>query len=127
MPLKILLNENGGIELLQLLVIILKKVELVDEMMKQLAEIGVHGGTILEGTGMAKSLANMEEVPMFGMLRHLIENGMERSKVLLFVLRDEQVIQARVSVKNVIDFREANTGIMFSIPITYVEGLGEKN
>ena len=45
---------------------------------------------------------------------------------MLFVLKDEQVMDTRNAIKNVIgDMKEPNTGIMFSIPITYVEGLGE--
>lgn len=112
---------------MQLLILILKKVELTDQIMQELAKVGVTGGTILDGTGMAKSLADMDELPMFGMLRHLMEEGSanSKSKVLMFVLRDEEMIKARVAIKEAIDFRDPNTGIIFSVPITYVEGLGE--
>ena len=47
---------------MQLLVLILKHVELVNELVKELAEAGVHGGTSIDGTGMASTLANMEDV-----------------------------------------------------------------
>lgn len=118
--------QNGGNNM-QLLILILKKVELMEELLKQLAETGVKGGTVLEATGMAKSLANMEDLPMFGMLRHILtDEEKEKSKVMLFVLKDEQVMSTRETIKKVIgDLSVPNTGIMFSIPITYVEGLGE--
>ncbi len=112
---------------MQMLILILKKIELVDELMEKLAESGVRGGTILEGTGMAKTLVNIEDMPMFGMLRHILSDEEKlKSKVLLFVLKNDQVMTARGKIKEVIgDLTEPNTGIMFSIPITDVEGFGE--
>ena len=53
---------------MQLLVLILKKVELLDSLLKELANGGVRGGTIVDGTGMAEALVNMEDLPMFGVL-----------------------------------------------------------
>lgn len=112
---------------MQLLILILKKVHLENEIMEKLAETGVKGGTSLEGTGMAKALINMNELPFFGMLRHIITDEEKlTSKVLLFVLKDEQIPAARAKIKEVIgDLTEPNTGIMFSIPINYVEGFGK--
>jgi putative N-acetylmannosamine-6-phosphate epimerase len=112
---------------MQLLVLILKKIEFQAEIMKELAEAGVKGGTVLEGTGMAKTLANLEDIPIVGMLRRVLsDEENEICKVMLFVLKDEQAITTRTTIKRIIgDFNAPNTGIMFSIPITYVEGLGE--
>jgi len=112
---------------IQFLVLILKKVELVEELIKQLAESGITGGTIIDGTGMASALANIEDLPMFGLLRSILAGDeKEACKIILFVLKDETAILTREIIKRVIgDFNEPNTGIMFSVPITYVEGLGE--
>lgn len=112
---------------MQLLILILKKVDLMDKLLKKLAECGVKGGTILNGTGMANALVNMEDLPMFGILRSILEDeDKEEIKVLMFVLKDEQVMVTRNTIKSIIgDLSTPNTGIMFSIPITYVEGLGE--
>ena len=113
---------------MQLLIVILKKMEYINELIRELAKHGVKGGTILDGTGMAESLVNMEEdLPMFGMLRRVLSDEVrEKSHVMLFVLKDEQVIESREIIKKVIgDLNKPNTGIMFSVPITYVEGLGE--
>lgn len=112
---------------MQVFVLILKKIEFVEEIIKQLAEAGVKGGTILEGTGMADALINMEDLPIFGMLRHVI-SGEEKEvcKVMMFVLKDEQLLTTRQTIKKVIgSLSEPNTGIMFSIPIACVEGFGE--
>lgn len=120
-------NNSRWENVMQLLVLILKKIELMDELLKQLANNGVKGATILDGSGMAEALVNMEDLPMFGVLRRIIsDEEKEISKVCLLVLKDEQVVTSRETIKKVVgDFSVPNTGIMFSIPLTYVEGLGE--
>ena len=111
---------------MQLLVLILKKVELLDSLLQELANGCVRGGTIVDGTGMAEALVNMEDLPMFGVLRNILKDEeKEISKVLFFVCSDEEMIVTRDIIKRVIgDLKAPNTGIMFSIPITYVEGIG---
>ncbi len=111
---------------MQLLVVILKNEKLMDEILKQLAEDGVKGGTILTGKGMGEELMNMEEVPMFATLRKIMKDEeRETCQVAMFVIRDEQVVEARETVKKMVNLKEPNTGIMFVLPITYVEGLGK--
>lgn len=112
---------------MQALILILKQVDLMDEILKNLAEEGIQGGTILEGTGMAKTLCDLNDTPMFGMLRHLVkEDGLETSKVMIFVLDDEKAVVTRNAIRKTVDLSGANTGIMFALPITFVEGLGGK-
>lgn len=112
--------------IMQLLTVILKKEELLDDILKKLAEQGVKGGTILDGRGMGEELANMEDLPMFGMLRRVLKDEeKETCKVALFVVRDEQIVEARETVKSAVNLKEPNTGIMFVVPLTYVEGLGK--
>ncbi len=111
---------------MQLLTLILKKEHLLDEILKRLAEEGVKGGTIIEGKGMGEELVNMEDIPMFGMLRRVLaDEEKETCKVVMFVLRDEQVVEARETIKDVINLKEPNSGIMYVIPLTYVEGLSK--
>lgn len=110
---------------MQALILILKQADLVGGILQQLAEEGIQGGTILEGTGMAKTLCDLNDTPMFGILRHLAEeSGFETSKVMIFVLDDKRADVARNTIKKTVDLNAANTGIMFAVPITYVEGLG---
>lgn len=111
----------------QLLVLILKKEELIDELIKKLAESGVSGGTIIDGTGMAEALNDMEDLPAFGFIRQILgDNEKEPCKIMMFVLKDEKAITTRKTIKKVIgSLEEPNTGIMFAVPITNVEGIGE--
>ncbi len=110
-----------------MLILVLKHIELVDELIKELVEVGLHGGTILESTGMAGVLENMEDMPMFGMLRHLFETEDEResSRTMFFVVDDEELKEAKKVIKKVTGgLNKPNTGIMFAVPVSFVEGLG---
>lgn len=111
---------------MELLMAFLKKVELVDDVMHHLADVGIRGGTIVEGTGMAKCLANMENLPMFGMLRYLLSDEEKlKCKILLFAIDEDQVPLAQKKIKEIVgDFNEPNSGIMFTIPIKNTVGFG---
>jgi len=112
---------------MQLLTLILKDDHNLDPILKELAAHGVKGGTILEGKGMGEELVNMEDIPMFGMLRRVLKDeDKPESKVVIFVVRDEQVVDARETIKTFVDLNAPNSGIMFVVPITYVEGISTK-
>ncbi len=112
---------------MKILMLILKDPEQTTSVIHHLGEAEIPGGTIIEATGMANALLDMEDLPIFGMLRHLLENeAREESKIMMFILGDKDEIKARQIIKQVIgELDQPNTGIMFSIPIIDVEGLGE--
>lgn len=113
---------------MELLILILKKVEKVPELVKALAESGIQGGTILEGSGMAKELYKMEDLPFFGMLKMLLmEESDHNCKMLLFAIKNGQSKDTMNLIESVIgDFNEPNTGIMFTVPITNMVGMNMK-
>lgn len=111
---------------MNLLTVIIKKAELVKEICKELAEQGVHGGTILDGEGMASVLETMDDLPIFGMLKSILadDDDEDTVKVMLFVMNDEELEKARGIIREVVGLDEPNTGIMFAMPVSFVEGLG---
>ncbi|MBE5944866.1 MAG: hypothetical protein E7258_08110 [Lachnospiraceae bacterium] len=112
---------------MQLLVVILKKADLVSEICKELAENGVHGGTIIDGIGMASVIEHMDDLPLFGMIRSILadDDDHETVKTMWFVMKNEEVDKAREIIRNTIGLDEPNTGIMFGMPVSFVEGLGK--
>ncbi|MDO5291171.1 MAG: hypothetical protein Q4F05_00345 [bacterium] len=110
---------------MQLLIVILKRESRMKKMVQELAKSGVRGGTILEGTGMAESLVQMQDLPVFGTLKRMLSvEEFESSHVMLFALKDEQLKKTTTLIKEIVgDFNEPNTGIMFAVPISYIEGL----
>ena len=41
---------------MQLLFLVIKRIELVDEIMRSLAQAGIRGGTVIDSVGMARTL-----------------------------------------------------------------------
>lgn len=111
---------------MQLLVVILKKADLVPELCRELAEEGVHGGTIIDGIGMASVIEKMDDLPIFGMLRSILaDDDNDTVKTMWFVMEDDEVDKARKVIRDtIVDLDEPNTGIMFAMPVSFVEGLG---
>lgn len=87
---------------MNLLFVILKKAELVTEICKELAENGVHGGTILDGVGMASVIEQMDDLPIFGMLKSILADDDEHDvvKTMLFVMNDEEMEKSRKIIRD---------------------------
>ena len=45
-------------------------------------------------------------------------------KMMFFVVDDEEMKKARKTINDVIGLDKPNTGIMFALPVSFVEGLG---
>ena len=111
---------------MQVLFFILKQVGLMNDILHELAEAGIRGGTIIDAKGMGEALLNMEDLPMFGALRSLLSNDeKEDVKIMMFVVQDSEVIPTTSTIKKVVDLSQPNTGILFSVPIYYCEGLNK--
>ena len=111
---------------MQLLTVILKDASKVNSILRELASEGVSGGTVIDGHGMGEAIADMSDLPMFNMLKGLFADEEETvCKVILFVMKDEQIVEARKTVKRIVNLKEPNSGIMFEIPLTYVSGLSD--
>ena len=111
---------------MQVLFFILKQVGLMNDILHELAEAGVRGGTILDAKGMGESLLSMDDIPMVGVLRHLLSNEeKEDVKIMMFVVQDDEVVPVTSTIKKVVDLSQPNTGILFSVPIYYCEGLNK--
>lgn len=114
-----------GVSLLQLLLIVINKVDKFDELLETFLEKGFSGGTILHSTGMVSELEkHMEDLPIFGSFRYMIDLNREESKTLFMALRDEQVEPAKKIVREVIgDLSKPYTAVMFTLPILTAEGI----
>ena len=109
---------------MQLLIFFTKKEELIDELMKRLAIAGVKGGTVLESTGMAKSLANVDGMPMFDIFKEIVKTQNESSKTILLGVDENKVQDVRNIVSEVFgDLSQPNTGVLMGIPLSFADGV----
>lgn len=112
---------------MQLLFLVIKRTDLVDDIMKSLANAGIRGGTCIDSVGMAKSISDMDNLPTIGMLRSILSGAdpAQKGKTIFVAIQDDQMEAALTAIKSVTgDLSQPNAGVLFAVPISYAEGIG---
>ena len=94
---------------MKLLVIILNKTDVLDYLLEGLSAAGIKGATIIESSGMAMTLSRLDSSFLSASIRGLF-SGEEDNRTILSVIKNNQL----------------NTGIMFTVPLDFVEGTVKK-
>lgn len=111
---------------MKLLILILNKIELLDELLEAMADAQIGGATILHSRGMARELYNSghEDDMFLGSLRAILDPDREENLTILTVVREEQVqLAVQVIEKVVGDLSKPDTGILFTLPVDYIKGI----
>lgn len=112
---------------MQVIFVVLNKTDCLDDLLARLKKAGVSGGTIIESTGMVKSLEASDESYLLGSLRLFLDNPLPDSKTIFFIVNDDQVELVRKTVDDALGgIDNHDTGIMFGIPISFADGLIKK-
>lgn len=114
--------------IMQLLSLILSKTECLSDILCSLMQAGIKGTTVLDCDGSLHLLSNAQEdaPPIFGSLRQYLNPKHEHAKLLLVVLSDNQVAQAKEIINKAVGgIEKPDTGIMFTIALSGVEGLAQ--
>lgn len=110
---------------MQLLFIVLNKTECLEEILSQFGENGICGATVMDSKGMAQSLYDHDELRFVASLRVLFEPSHEENKTIFVVLEDEKVAAVSKIVNDVTGgLDHPDTGILFTVPVQHIEGLG---
>lgn len=103
---------------MKLLVIILNKTDVLDYLLEGLSAAGIKGATIIESSGMAMTLSRLDSSFL---------SADEDNRTILSVIKNNQLDTARKIVYNTVgDLSQPNTGIMFTVPLDFVEGTVKK-
>lgn len=109
---------------MQILFIVLNKEKHFEDLLNAFAQEGVRGGTILETEGLASSIATQTSDYGYERLHRLLNDGRPFNRTMFLLLQDEKVEGVKDIVRHVIDDIDAeNTGIMFTMSVSSVEGL----
>jgi len=110
---------------MQLLFLVLNRVEKLEDLLKGFMNEGITGATIINSTGMIKELAGcMEHQPIFGSPWMHINCDRKESKTIFMALDEEKLEKARKVIHQVIgDMSEPDSAAMFTIPIISAEGI----
>ncbi|MGB3862365.1 MAG: P-II family nitrogen regulator [Candidatus Aminicenantaceae bacterium] len=107
---------------MKLLILILNKVEKLEEVLEGFIEIGISGATVIDSVGMGHIIS--EEVPIFAGLRFMFTGAKPHNKTILSVIkRENEEPVVRLLEKILGDLNKPGTGILFMIPVDRVEGL----
>lgn len=112
---------------MQLLVIVLNKVECLYALLEELGKNKIIGATILESSGMVHDLYQYDELRFFGQLRNRIDPARSESKTIMMVLDEAKVPIVSEIVNRVTGgLDRVDTGILFTVPVSHVEGLKKR-
>ena len=108
---------------MQALFLVLHKIEKLDDLLIALKNNGITGGTIIDSKGMINTLRNNDNF-IIESLRIFLEDPREASKTLFFILKKDDVLNARKIIDETLGgINNPNTGILFGIDLAFVDGL----
>lgn len=110
---------------MKLLVLVLNKTDDLNEILEGFLKIGIRGATVIDSTGMGRILSNY--VPLFGGLSHLFSGERPANKVVFSIMQGDCHLQEAIKlIKGIVgDFKEAGTGILFTLDVDNVLGLAD--
>jgi nitrogen regulatory protein PII len=110
---------------MKLVIFVLNREELLDQVLQAYAEVGITGATILDSEGMGRFLTY--EVPLFADFKEFMKGNKPYNKTIFSVVRDESVISRLQAILDEICGGLANpgTGILFTVPVDWAIGLVE--
>lgn len=114
---------------MQMLIHITSHADTINPILNKMAEAGIHGASVIDCEGMLKSLNedSVDAPAIFGSLRHFVNPGHQQNKLLLAVIRDEDITPVVDIIHSVAgDLKKPNTGIVFTLPVTRYEGVPTK-
>ena len=112
---------------MKLLVFVLNREELLDDVLAAYVEAGIAGATVLDSEGMGRYLTY--EVPLFADFKEFMKGNKPYNKTILSVVSNEEAIP---HLKKLLDeitggLENPGTGIFFTLPVDYAVGLIEQN
>jgi nitrogen regulatory protein P-II 1 len=107
---------------MKLLVLILNRVDKLEEVLEGFVEIGITGATIIDSIGMGHVLS--EEVPIFLGLRFMFTGAKPHNKTIISVIKDKKEKPAIKMLSKILgSLNQPGTGIVFTLPIESVKGM----
>lgn len=109
---------------MQVFFFVLNRTEHLEHLLQEFDKNGLRGATVLDSKGMARILHTEDEMPMFYGLRSIVAPERRSSKTIFAVLEDDKIALARQIVNKVTGgLDHPDSGIMFAVPVSFVEGL----
>jgi nitrogen regulatory protein P-II 1 len=107
----------------KLVVFVLNREELLEQVLEAYVEAGINGATILDSEGMGRFLTY--EVPLFADFKEFMKGNKPYNKTIMSVVQEEEAIPR---LREILDevcggLSSPGTGILFSLPVDFAVGL----
>ena len=107
---------------MELLIIIIKQTQYLDDILTGFVDIGIHGASVIDSRGMGQILT--ADVPIFAGLKDLMPGGNIGNYMIMSVVESDKVEKAVSLVQEICgDLNREGAGIAFTVPVSNVYGL----
>lgn len=108
---------------MELLVCVINKPELLEDVLAAFIEAGVTSCTVIDSKGMGTIIAN--EVPIFSGFKNLFSGVRESNYTVFSVIQDKETLGNAIKVVKEIysGAEEPDAGIFFTVPVTNAFGI----
>ncbi len=111
---------------MQLVFIVLNKTECLKDILMGFYDAGIKGATVIETSGMARCLTEMEELRFLGSLNVLLNPDQKHNKTIFLATEDNMIpVISKIVNEATGGLHMPDTGVMFSVPIGYAEGFAK--
>ena len=111
---------------MELVVIVLNKIEHLTEILDGFLEEGLKGATVIDSAGMGRIMASY--IPFFAHFADLEEENKKYSKTIFTVVNsvNERNKAVKVVEEVIEDIEQPDTAFIFSVPVSFVKGFYSK-
>ena len=108
---------------MKLVVFILNRYELLEEVLEAFIEAGVPGATVLDSAGMGRLLAS--EVPLFADFQEYMKGNKPSNRVIFSVVDGTETVRRleRLLERACGELSVPGNGLLFTVPVDYAKGL----
>ena len=108
---------------MELLVLVLNKIELLDDVLSFYVEAGVSGATVIDSVGMGRIISTM---PIFAGFRDLMAGNRPSNKTILAAVDSAMVPELIEGIEKILgSISEPGTGLILTLPINTFKGMGK--
>ena len=109
---------------MKLVVIVLNKIECLEDLLKEFADRGLPGATILQSHGMMQELGVDSQMHFMLSLRNIL-NPEHRENRTIFMAAPASSVPDIVDAVNKVTgaLHRSDTGILFTVPIDFMTGI----
>lgn len=112
------------------LFIILNQTDYLEDILSKFVHLGIGGATIIDSQGMGSAIVHggIQNIPLFGSLKSILNNTSPYNKTIFTVINDPSLLETTMNeIKLMLrQTGSASAGFMFTVPVGEITTLGKR-